>query len=307
MNKLLEALSSLLPENQVKDISEAVNEYLENAKQELESEFSEKLEEAYVELHGKLQENEETALAGYKQAYSVIQDLRNRLEVQRSEYNKAIDEGYEEAYQMLLKERGKNEGIELDVFDAAEKKLSEMKEYMVDKVDQFLQYKGKEIYEQARRDILNDPRMAEHKVTLDRVVETVQNYISDEDYAVAASTKVAESAKQIDELKGKMRILEARNVRMDIENKKLEEQVREAAEIITEATKNEKNVRVDKAKNVQGRGHSHTGDTQVIAEYSNKEAVAKAAAKAAKGTIVEGFDPAELHAIQVLAGTRQND
>jgi regulator of replication initiation timing len=149
--------------------------------------------------------------------------------------------------------------------------------------------------------------MAEHKVALDRVVETIQDYISDEDYAVAASSKVAEASKQIDELKGKMRILEARNVRMDIENKKLEEQVREAAEIISESTKNEKNERAGKAKNVQGRGRSHTGDTEVIAEYHNKDAAAKAAAKETVGTIVEGFDPAQLRAMQVLAGTRQND
>ena len=307
MDKLLEALSNMLPEDQVKDISEAVKEYLDDAKKELESEFSEKLEEAYVELHGKLQENENTALEGYQQAYSVIQDLRNRLEVQRTEYDKAIDEGYEEAYQMLLKERGKNESLELDVFDAAENKLAEMKEYMVDKLDQFLQYKGQEIYEQARRDVINDPRMAEHKVALDRVVETIQDYISDEDYAVASNNKIEEASKHIDELKGKMRILEARNVRMDIENKKLEEQVRQAAEIITEATKNEKNARAGKAKNVQGRGHSHVGDkTQLIEEYNNEDAAAKAAANK-EGTIVEGFDPAELRAIQVLAGTRQND
>ncbi|MHA2043207.1 MAG: hypothetical protein ACW99G_00350 [Candidatus Thorarchaeota archaeon] len=306
MDKLLEALSNLLPEDQIKDISGAVSEYLEEAKKEFEADFSEKLEEAYVELHGKLQSNEETALEGYQQAYAVIQDLRNRLDVQRNEYETAIEEGYEEAYQMLLSERGKNESLELDVYDAAETKLSEMKEYLVDKLDNFLQYKGQEIYEQARRDIINDPRMAEHKVTLDRVVETVQNYISDEDYALACNNKIEESNKKLDEVKAKVKILEARNIRMDIENKKLNEQVREAASIISESTVNEKKARETSAKNVQGRGHSHVADDdQIIAEYHNTDAANKQSQS--EDTIVEGFDPAQLKAMQVLAGTAKNE
>jgi regulator of replication initiation timing len=305
MDKLLEALSNLLPEDQIKDISGAVSEYLEEAKKELEADFSEKLEEAYVELHGKLQENEETALEGYQQAYAVIQDLRNRLEVQRNEYETAIEEGYEEAYQMLLAERGKNESLELDVYEAAEEKLSNMKEYMVDKVDQFLQYKGQEIYEQARRDIINDPRMAEHKVTLDRVVETVQNYISDEDYALASNNKIEAANKQLDELKGKVKILEARNIRMGIENKKLNEQVREATDLINESTVNEKKNREESAKNVQGRGHAHVSEgEQIIAEFNNPEA---SKPSDNEDTIVEGFDPAQLKAMQVLAGTAKNE
>ena len=72
-----------------------------------------------------------------------------------------------------------------------------MKEYIVDKVDAFLQYKGGELYEQARRDVLNDPAMAEHKVALDRIVDTVSEYISDEEYTLATSSKLEEAKKSI--------------------------------------------------------------------------------------------------------------
>jgi hypothetical protein len=43
------------------------------------------------------------------------------------------------------------------LYDQYDDKLLEMKAYIVEKVDQFLKYKGAEIYEQARRDILPTP------------------------------------------------------------------------------------------------------------------------------------------------------
>lgn len=307
MEKIIESLSKLLPEDQVAGLSEAVSEYLENARKELEAEFSTKLEEAYSDMHTDIQKTEETGIQGYQEAYAVIQDLRNRLAVQQTEYENAIDEGYEEAYQIILAERGKNEGVELEVYDAAENKLSEIREEMIDQVTAFLEYKNSEIYEQARRDILNDPRMAEHKVTLDRVVETVQNYISDEDYALATSTKLDAAHKASEELQGKVRILEARNVRLDVQNRKLDEQVRQAAQLINESTqqsaKDEKKERAEKAQNAQGRGKTHTGDAELIAEYS----VTQPEETNTDNTFAEAFDTEELHRMQVLAGTKAND
>jgi len=52
------------------------------------------------------------------------------------------------------------------MYEEYDNKLNQMKSYIVDKVDEFLQLKGSEIYEQARRDVLSDPRLAEHKVNL---------------------------------------------------------------------------------------------------------------------------------------------
>lgn len=133
MDKIVEALKNLLPENEVNEVANAVSELLEQAKENLESEFNQKLEEAYSELTSELAEAEKIAEHGYEEAYAIIGDLRSRLEVQGQEYKDALEEGYEEAYQMLKSERAKNENIEVEMYEEYDRKLSEMKEYIVDK------------------------------------------------------------------------------------------------------------------------------------------------------------------------------
>lgn len=304
MDKIIAALGKLLPDEEVRsEVAGAVNEMLEEAKGELEKEYSSKLEEAYAELSEELKGTETTAEQGYQEAYSIIQDLRNRLDTQRVEFESHMDENFEQAYQLLVQERGKNENIEVDMYEEFDKRLSEMKEYMVDKVDQFLQYKGSEIYEQARRDIMNDPAMVEHKIVLDRIVDNVAGYISDEDYALATSSKLDEANKTAEELKAQNRILEARSIRLSTENTKLNEAVRSAQEVITEATSDKKE-RLESAKNVQGRGKTNTEKSEVIAEYSEGDVKPT---EEGDNTLVESLDPDFLHAMQVLAGTTSND
>lgn len=280
MDKIVEALQKLLPESEVNEVAAAVKEMLEQAKAELENEYNEKLEEAYAELSNELAAAEKTAEQGYQEAYSIIAELRNRLEVQGEEYKQALEEGYEEAYQMLKNEKEKNNTLEVEMYEEYDRKLQEMKDYIVDKVDQFLQFKGAEIYEQAKRDIINDPRMAEHKVALDKIVDITANYLSDEDFAVATSSKLDEASKAIEELKGQLRIMEARNIRLSTENTKLNEAVRQAQDLITEQKKvvvsqkkeeviTEQKERVEKAKNATGRGQTSTDDGVVISEYAN--------------------------------------
>lgn len=278
MDKIVEALKKLLPQAEVNEVAEAVNGLLEQAKTSLETEYNQKLEEAYAELTNELAEAEKTAEQGYEEAYAIIGDLRSRLEVQGEEYKAALEEGYEEAYQMLKTEREKNQNLEVEMYEEYDGKLAEMKEYIVDKVDQFLQLKGKEIYEQARQDIINDPRMAEHKVALERIIDITSNYLSDEDFAGVNSAKLESATKQIEELKGQMRILEARNIRISTENTKLTENIRQAQELISESRKvvakekksavvTEQKERVEKAKNATGRGTT-SNETVVISEHT---------------------------------------
>ena len=249
---------------------------LDEAKAELEAEFNQKLEEAYAELSGEVSNAEKVAEQGYEEAYSIIADLRNRLELQGEEYKAALEEGYEEAYQMLKAEQAKNQQLEVDMYEEYDRKLAEMKEYIVDKVDQFLQFKGSEIYEQAKRDVLNDPRMAEHKVTLDKIVDLTSSYLSDEGINAVSSSKLEEAVKTVEEMKGQLRIMEARNIRLSTENTKLNESVRQAQELISESRKavskakksgviTEQNERATKAENVTGRGKTSL-DEAVIAE-----------------------------------------
>lgn len=277
MEKILEALKKLLPESEVNEVSSAVQEMLDQAKSDLEAEFNQKLEEAYTELSSEIAEAEKVAEQGYEEAYSIIADLRNRLEIQGEEYKSALEEGYEEAYQMLKQEQEKNQKLEVEMYEEYDKKLNEMKEYIVDKVDQFLQLKGQEIYEQAKRDIVSDPRMVEHKVALDKIVDITANYLSDEDFAAVSSSKLEEATKAVEEMKAQLRIMEARNIRLSTENTKLNEAVRQAQEVINEskvvvektkkeAVVNEQKERTEKATNVTGRGK--TEDGEVISEYA---------------------------------------
>lgn len=303
MEKIVEALTKLLPEDAVADVTEAVKTELENAKQGYEQEFNSKLEEAYAELSEELKTAEETAIQGYKEAYAIIEDLRNRLETQQKEFELSMEEGYEEAYQMLQAEKSKNENLEVEMYEQFNTKLQEMKEYMVDKVDAFLQYKGKEIYENARRDIESDPRTAEHKVALDKVVECVANYVGDEGYASASNAKVDEISRKVEELKGQVKILEARNIRLSAENTKLTETVRESQKVITESVKEEKKERVEKAKNVQGRGRA-VNDSEIVSEWNEDKTEKKTEVDT---TLVESLDPDLLRQMQVLAGTKNND
>jgi len=305
MEKIVEALTKLLPEDAVNEVSEAVKTELEKAKQEYEQEFNSKLEEAYAELSSELKETEKTALQGYQEAYAIIEDLRKRLEVQQKEFETSMEEGYEEAYQMLQTEKSKNENLEVEMYEQFNQKLSEMKEYMVDKLDAFLQYKGEELYEAARKKIVNDPSMAEQRVVLDKVVECVSDYISDEQYTSVVNSKLAEAEKKVDELKAQTKILEARNIRLSTENNKLNESVRKAEQLLTESVKEEKQERVEKAKNVQGRGRA-VNDPELVAEWneSNKAADKK---ETVDTTLVEGLDPEYLRQIQVLAGTKASE
>ena len=304
MEKIVEALTKLLPEDAVAEVTEAVKNELEGAKQACELEFNSKLEEAYAELSDELKTAEETAIQGYKEAYSIIQDLRGRLETQQKEFESSMDEGYEEAYQMLLAEKGKNENIEVEMYDQFNTKLQEMKEYMVDKVDAFLQYKGAEIYESAHKDITNDPRLVEHKSTLDKVVECVANYIGDEEFTGVNNVKVEEIARKSEELKSQVKILEARNIRLSAENTKLNEAVRETQKVITESAKFEKKERVEKAKNVQGRGRA-VNDSELVAEWNDNKSTEKKSN--VDTTLIESLDPDLLRQMQVLAGTKNND
>lgn len=300
MNKVLEALKKLLPEDKFKPVAEAVQHALEEAKQELETEYNSKLEEAYAQLANELKDAECTAEKGYQEAYSIIQDLRTRLETQNAEWQQAMDEGYEEAYQMLISERNKNEKLEVEIYEEYDKKLADMKSYMVDKLDEFLTYKAKDMAQAARRAALNDSTIAEHKVALDKVVDILSDYISDEDYALATSSKLEEALKMLEDLRAKQRILEARNINLSRENKKLNEAVRSMEQTITESTKKAKTEK----KNVTGRGKKELDNVEVIAEH-NATPSSNPSNKDADTTIAESFG-SSLDAIRVLAGLQKN-
>jgi hypothetical protein len=304
MNKsVLEAIKNLLPEDKVKELAPAVEAMLDEAKTELEAEYNKNLEDAYSKLAEEKTDSEQIAEQGYQEAYSIIQDLRGRLETQQAEFNSALEEGYEEAYQALLAERSKKETIEVEIYEEYDKKLAEMKGYMVDKIDEFFKHKTAELRNEVRREVMNDPSVAEHKVALDKVVGILTDYITDDQYQLATNSKLEQALQVLDDIRNQKRVLEARNINLARENKKinehykvLSEQVKSDQQILTE----ERKEKIEKAKKATGRGEKVTKDsTKVIREYN--EGVQKTE-DSDDDTLSEQFDPAFIQQMKVLAG-----
>jgi hypothetical protein len=280
MDKIINSLKKILPEEHVSEVASAVSEMLAEARQQMEREYNKNLEEAYQSLSSELSDTEKTAYQGYNEAYSIINDLQARLENQKSEFESTLEEGYEEAYQMLLAERSSKNSVESDLYEEYDKKLADMKEYIVDKVDEFLQIKGTEIYENAKRDLLSDPRMVEHKVALDKIVNIASDYLTEDEAFFATSSKLDDAKKNVDELRGQLRIMEARNIRLSTENTKLNENVKRASNMINESRNafseskrakviSEQKERMMRSRSASGKGQLVTENVQVIAEYNN--------------------------------------
>lgn len=272
-DKFLEALSGIVPAEAQKEVNEAISSFLESAKSELQGEFDAKLNEEKDKFIKELKESEKVAEEGYAEAWSIISDLKSRLELQKEEFEQALEEGFEEAYQMLQEEKSKNDTLEADLYEEYDKRFEEVKEFYVNKLDEFLQLEGKKYYETAKRDVLNDPAIIEHKLAFNKILDIACEYLSDEDYAFATSNKVEELAKSLEESKAQMKVLESKNMRLSMENTKLNEAVRQKQEVINESIVNEKKERLEKAKKVEARGKVKTEDLVVLGE--NKETVAE--------------------------------
>lgn len=280
MDKILEALGKLLPEEQLNEVSKAVQSMIEESKAELEAEYNKNLEEAYKQLSAELADAEKIAEQGYAEAYAIIEDQSQRGEALKEEFEKMLEEQYEEAYKMIVEERGKNSNLEATMYEEYDNKLNGIKEYIVDKVDTFLTLKGKEIYECAYRDAVNDPRMAEHKVVLDKIVELASGYLSEEEVNFATSAKLEESRLQVEKLASQVKMMEGRNIRVSAENTKMQSQLNEAVVLLKEYNSqnvktlklNEQKERVGKAANVQGRGQLRDNE-KIVAEHQSETEV----------------------------------
>lgn len=271
MSKITETLKNILPAEQISEVTAAVEMMMSQQNESLKLEYKSKLEEAYEEF-----EDEKTALEavmeqGYKQAYEIISELQHRLDTQREEFESALEEGFEEAYQELQKEKSKNTDIEVDLYDEFDNRLREMKEFFVDKIDRFLTLQEKEIYEHAKRNVLDDPQLLEHRVALDKVAQAVSGYLS-EDVAGVSATELEKYSRVAEELKGQMKIIESRNMRLQMQNNKLDEQVKEANGLLTEAAKHERTARTNRRTNASGKGQRAMGHDHILSEYSNPEA-----------------------------------
>lgn len=257
IEQVMKALAGHIPEDAQKTVEEAFTKFLENAVAELEKEYSEKLEEAYKKITEEKKADEAIAEQGYAQAWEIITDQRDRLEIQKEEFEQALNDGYEEAYQMLQEERSKNETLEVGLYEEYDKRMSDVKEYMVDKIDQFLALQGNKYYEMAKRDVLNDPAIADHKLAFEKVLEVAQNFLTDEDFAFATSSRVENLNKQLLEQKRNIQILEAKNMNLATQLNESIKKIQSSQNRLDESKNNERTARAEKARIVEGRGEQH--------------------------------------------------
>jgi hypothetical protein len=271
MSDFVAILKKLIPAEHVNEVVKAIESMVAERVAKVEADFNAKLQEAYDTVSAELAEAEAIAEAGYQQAYDLIMDQQLRIEAMQEEFDNAIDEGYEEAWEMLKAEESKNKDIEVEIYKEFDQKLRAMNDFYVEKIDAFLQLQNAEIYEHARRDILNDPRMVEHKVALDKIVEVAAAYLSEEDFQGATSGKLEEAYGMVQKMREDLRVLEARNVRISTQNTRLQEQVREMHGMMSESTQVERRERARTARSASGRGQRVLGNEQVIAEYNNPQ------------------------------------
>lgn len=300
MDKITEALKKILPAESVAEVAKAVEEMMGEQVAGLDAEYEERLNEAFTRVTAEKESLEALAEQGYQQAYEIIGSLMQRLDEQREEFETALEEGFEEAFGELEKEKGKNENIEVELYEEFDKKLKEMKEFMVDRLDVFLSEQEVEIYESAKRDVLTDPNLAEQRVVVAKMAELLSDYMSNDDFAAVNNGKIEEAHKAVEDVKSQLRMLEAKNVRLATQNTKLTEAVRQAEGLITEATKVEKKERASKAKNASGRGNRVVAQ-EVIREFAEPTANNKSSEG---DDLREAHDP--LNDLLVLSGISES-
>lgn len=304
--QVLKALSGLISEDAQKVVEEAISTFLENTTAELEKEYSEKLEEAYRTITEEKATDEATAEQGYTQAWEIITDLRDRLEIQKEEFDAQLEEGYEEAYAMLQEERSKNDTLEVSLYEEYDKRMNDVKAYMVDKVDQFLALQGEKYYEMAKRDLMDDPSTNEHKLAFEKMLEVAQNYLSDEDFAYATSTRVDGMQKQLTEQKNHIKALEAKNMRLATDNHTLSEAVKHQTHRLDEARVYERTARTQKAQKAEGRGQSNTDRERHVVLGEQKDTGAAVTGQNANSHFVEQIGEDVFADWKYLASDRKN-
>jgi regulator of replication initiation timing len=300
MKNILEALKNLLPANQVDEVVKAVEAMVAEAKAELEAEFDAKLKEAYEKVSEEVSAVEAEKESGYQQAYDIISEQMKEKEVLKAEYEQTLEEEFEVAHKMIEEEKSKNKNLEVKMYEEFQGNLQKIRELMIDRVDEYLHTHNTEMYEHARKDLMNDPRMVEQKVALNRIMDVLGNYVGEEEFSGKTSNQLEEATKVISDLKSQMKVLESRNVRLSMHNSKLNENVQQMQSVLTESTKKERTERTKAAGNASGRGQRVLEGETVIAEF-NQPQLAKADEDQ---SLVENNDV--LREILVLSGVQKD-
>jgi len=267
MDEIVQALSKILPQEQIAEVARAVEGALNKRFKEMQAEMQSKLDEVYEQAEEEKQQQDQIMETGYKQAYEIIHGLVNRLDEVTGEAEAALEEGFDEAYEEVEQLKAEKEKIEFEVYNEANKRLADMRDMFIDKCDQFLALQEQEMAKAAVREIMRSPRLAEQQVAVEKMAEILSDYLSAEDFANVNTGKLEEAFKQVEGLRAQLRIVEAKNVNLARLNRKLDEQVQTQKDTITESVKVERKERVNKRGNASGRGQRVVQD-QIINEFA---------------------------------------
>jgi len=175
-----------------------------------------------------------------------------------------------------------------------------MKETLIDKLDEFMSVQEPEMFEAAKREVLNDPTLVETRVAMKKVADIVADFRSQDDVNEFSNAKLEEACRTIDALKAQLRIVEARNVKLASKNSSLTEQVKDAEQVITEAAKVERKERMNRRGTASGRGKRvMQNDQEIISEYVQPTTPANR-----EPELTEAHDP--LNDLLVLSGLQDS-
>lgn len=270
MDKLLEALGKTsLSAQQVDEVKKAVESMIAEAANQIKEKFSEefksKSEEAYDEAASEIAAVESQAYEGYQEAFAIIQDQKLRLESLQREYEDFIENNNQQAFDMLEAEKNKNQDLAAQLNEEYSARYNKLRDFMVDKLDEYLRRQQSEIYDEAVRDVLADPRLVEHRVAIEKMAEIMTDYLQVEGVANNSAKRLNEATKEVEELRGRLRTVEQKNVRLSTKNTELNEALiaKDKLVVETQNNMNELERRNRKNGNASGRGQ------RVINENTN--------------------------------------
>lgn len=286
--KIMESFRNMLPDDQVSQVEEAVNEFVENTKKQIQENYEKVLEESYKEWdeqlktvkeegENKLKEAEETAYQGYDEAKKIISEKEAEMASQKEEFDKFLLEQYNIAKEMIEEERSRNDQIEQELYESYNSQVEDIKDDLVNKLDEFLYDKVDEISESIRKELRNSPEILENKLAFDRIKDVVLQNISEGEVSERTSEKFDELSDNLMQLQNEVKALKAKNMRLTTENQNLVHKTKVLNENangsftktemdrIKEET--ERRVAERMAENVEGRG-SIVSKEDIIAENS---------------------------------------
>lgn len=188
-----------LPENKPAEWPTGPNPYVPKV---------EDLQKQVLELTQELSKAKATAEDGYKQAWDIIAKLQSQLEAVKNEGDTALEEGFQEAYEILAQERKLREQLEVDLYNEFDRKVNDIKNYMVDKVDMFLKVKFEELVDLGEVEAAKRLKEWQEAFT---AAELVEQAVTD-----------GEGMPEVD-----VKVLQARVMRLNMENNQLREEVRQ--------------------------------------------------------------------------------